>query len=151
VAGRSSSGDGSRHDLWQPVVFAQERRTTRYTRLPEVAVPGDSLSQPYAPFHIDVHPERDVVRVVPVGELDLATAPELEAQLHELGRSGFERLVLDLRQLRFVDSTGIRVILSADQDAGAAGHEFSLIGGPPAVQRALEVCGLLERLRVEPG
>jgi anti-anti-sigma factor len=114
-------------------------------------VPGDSLSKDYAPFHIDVHPERDAVRVVPVGELDLATAPQLEAQLHELGRSGFERVVLDLRQLRFVDSTGIRVILGADRNAGAGAHEFSLIGGPPAVQRALELCGLLEHLRVEPG
>lgn len=116
-------------------------------------MPGDSLPKDYVPFHIDVHPERDVVRVVPVGELDLATAPELEAQLNELDRSGFERLVLDLRRLRFVDSAGIRVIVGAHQhaDAGAAGREFSLIGGPPAVQRALEVCGLLEHLRVEPG
>ena len=114
-------------------------------------MPGDSLSKDYAPFRIDVHPERDAVRVVPVGELDVATAPELEAQLRELGRSGFERVVLDLRGLRFVDSTGIRAILIADRDAGASGHEFSLIGGPPAVQRALELCGLLERLRVEPG
>ena len=114
-------------------------------------MPGDLLPNDYAPFHIDVHPERDVVRVVPVGELDLATAPELEAQLHELGRSGFERLVLDLRRLRFVDSAGVRVIVGADQHAGASGREFSIIGGSPAVQRALELCGLLEHLRVEPG
>lgn len=111
---------------------------------------GDLLPNDFAPFHIDVHPERDVVRVVPVGELDLATAPELEAQLHELGRSGFERLVLDLRRLRFVDSAGIRVIVTAHRHAGAGGGEFSLIGGPPAVQRALELCGLLEHLHVEP-
>jgi anti-anti-sigma factor len=113
-------------------------------------VPADPLSKDYAPFHIDVHPERDVVRVVPVGELDLATAPELEAQLHELRTSGFERLVLDLRQLRFVDSSGIRVIVTEDQHAGAHDRGFSLIGGPPAVQRALELCGLLEHLHVEP-
>jgi anti-anti-sigma factor len=114
-------------------------------------VSGDSPPKNFTPFHIDVHPERDVVRVVPVGELDLATAPDLEAQLHELRTSGFERLVLDLRQLRFVDSTGIRVIVTEDQYAGANDREFSLIGGPPAVQRALELCGLLERLQVEPG
>ena len=91
------------------------------------------------------------MRVVPVGELDLATAPELEAQLHELRRSGFDRLVLDLRRLRFVDSSGIRVIVGEDQYAATNDREFSLIGGSPAVQRALEVSGLLERLLVEPG
>ena len=110
---------------------------------------GDQLSQDYAPFRVDVHPERDVVRVVPVGELDVATAPELEAQLHELRSSGFERVALDMRELQFVDSTGIRVIVSEHQFAAANDREFSLIGGRPAVRRALELCGLLEHLRVE--
>jgi anti-anti-sigma factor len=114
-------------------------------------MPADRLQEDYAPFRIDVHPERDVVRVVPVGELDLATAPELEAQLHELRTSGFERVVLDLRELHFVDSTGIRVIVTEHQFATANDREFSLVGERPAVRRALELCGLLEHLRVDPG
>ena len=114
-------------------------------------MPADQLPQEYPPFYIDVHPEREVVRVVPVGELDLHTAPELEAQLHELRRSGFEQVVLDLRRLRFVDSSGIRVIVTEHRFAGDNDRGFSLIAGRPAVQRALEVCGLLEHLRVEPG
>jgi anti-sigma B factor antagonist len=114
-------------------------------------VSADRLQEQYAPFRVDVHPERDIVRVVPVGELDLATAPELEAELHELRRSGFERVALDLRELHFVDSTGIRVIVTEHQFATANGREFSLIGGRPAVRRALELCGLLEHLHVEPG
>ena len=65
-------------------------------------------------------------------------------------RSGFEGR-LDLRELRFVDSTGIRVILTEHQFATALDRELSLTGGRPAVRRALEVCGLLEHLRVEPG
>ncbi len=114
-------------------------------------MPGDRLSQQYTPFRVDVHPERDVVRVVPHGELDVATAPQLEAQLHELRRSGFERFALDLRELQFVDSTGIRVIVAEHRFATANDREFTLIGGRPAVRRALEVCGLLEHLRVDPG
>ena len=89
------------------------------------------------------------MRVVPVGELDLATTPELEAQLHELRRSGFEHVVLDMRGLTFIDSSGIRAILAENQFADTNGREFSLLSGPPAVQRALEVCGLLEHLRVD--
>jgi len=114
-------------------------------------VSADPLSQQFAPFRVDVHPEREVVRVVPVGELDVATAPELEAQLHELRSSGFERVALDLRELNFVDSTGIRVIVTEHQFATANDREFSLIGGRPAVRRALELCGLLKHLRVDPG
>ena len=43
-----------------------------------VSTDAEPLKQHVAPFHVDVHPERDVVRVVPVGELDLATARQLE-------------------------------------------------------------------------
>ena len=101
------------------------------------------------PFRIDVYPERDTVRVVPVGELDLATANLLEDQLHELHSAGFERVVLDLHELAFIDSSGIRILVAEHQFAERAGHAFSLICGPPAVQRALEVCGLLDLIRVD--
>ena len=114
-------------------------------------MPADRLDEPFAPFRVDVRPERDVVRVVPAGELDMATAPELEAQLRELRTSGFERVVLDLRDLHFVDSTGIRVIVTEHRFAAASRREFSLVGGRPAVRRALELCGLLEHLEIEPG
>lgn len=114
-------------------------------------MPADRLHEDYAPFRVEVRPERDVVRVVPVGELDVATAAELETQLHELRTSGFERVVLDLRDLQFVDSTGIRVIVTEHRFAAANRREFSLVGGRPAVRRALEVCGLVEHPPAEPG
>ena len=102
-----------------------------------------------AAFHVDVHPERDIVRVVPVGELDLATTGQLEQQLHELRDAGFEQIVLDLRELTFIDSSGIRILVAEHHYAEQAEHGFSLISGPPAVQRALEVCGLLGVLPVD--
>ena len=105
----------------------------------------DPPHQP-APFRVDAHPERDAVRVVPVGELDLATAELLEKQLRELRSAGFQRVVLDLRELTFIDSSGIRIVVAEHRLAEQAGREFSLIPGPPAVQRALEVCGLLDLL-----
>ena len=110
---------------------------------------ADPLSQPAPPFRVDVHPERDAVRVAPVGELDLATASLLEEQLHELRSAGFRHVVLDLRELTFIDSSGIRVIVAEHRWAESTGHEFSLVSGPPAVQRALEVCGLLGLLHVD--
>ena len=101
------------------------------------------------PFAVEVHPERDVIRVVPAGELDLATAGLLEHQLHELRSAGFEHVVLDMRALTFIDSSGIRVVVAEHRFAETSEHEFSLISGPPAIQRALEVCGLLGLLHVD--
>ena len=108
----------------------------------------DPLSRS-APFRVDVHPERDAVRVVPAGELDLATAELLERQLHELRDAGFDHVVLDLRELTFIDSSGIRVVVAEHRFAETTDHDFSLISGAPAVPRALEVCGLLGRLHID--
>ena len=118
----------------------------------EVPVPAERRSAATARprrLHVDVHPERDVVRVVPVGELDLATAGVLEHQLHELRDAGFDHVVLDMRELTFIDSSGIRVVVSEHRFAETSEHEFSLISGPPVIQRALEVCGLLGLLHVD--
>jgi anti-anti-sigma factor len=110
---------------------------------------AEPLSSHPAPFRVDVHPERDVVRVVPFGELDLATAGLLERQLHELRDSGFDHVVLDMHELTFIDSSGIRVILTEHRFADTSDQRFSLIGVPPVIRRALEVCGLLAHLQVD--
>jgi anti-anti-sigma factor len=101
------------------------------------------------PFHVDVRPERDIVRVVPVGELDLATAPRLERELHDLRDSGFDHVVLDMHDLSFIDSSGIRVVLAEQRFANDGDRRFSLVGVPPVIHRALEVCGLLEHLDIQ--
>lgn len=93
-----------------------------------------------APMRVDIHPERDVVRVAPVGELDRATVPRLRAQIDELRESGFEHLVLDLRQLTFMDSSGVALIVDEDLSARRDGREFVLINGAPPIQRVLKVC-----------
>ena len=93
-----------------------------------------------APFRVDVHPERDVVRVAAVGELDVATVTQVQAQISELRDAGFKRVVLDLRQLTFMDSGGVALILDEDRCALRDGHTFALITGPPVVQRVLDVC-----------
>jgi anti-anti-sigma factor len=98
------------------------------------------------PFRIEVEPSRDVVRVVPVGELDLATTDKLREEIDRLHVAGFNRLVLDLRQLRFMDSTGLRLILEVDGASREDGWDFSLVQGPEAVHRLFEVTNLTQRL-----
>lgn len=98
------------------------------------------------PFRIEVEPSRDVVRVVPVGELDLASTDTLRQEIARLHEAGFNRLVLDLRRLRFMDSTGLRLILEIDADSRSDGWDFSLVRGPEAIQRLFEVTNLTDRL-----
>jgi anti-sigma B factor antagonist len=97
-------------------------------------------------FDVNVHPERESARVVPIGELDISTADVLADKLRELEGAGFDRIVLDLRRLEFIDSTGLRLILERNAYAQANNHELALIAGPPAVQRIFDVMGLLDRL-----
>jgi len=115
--------------------------------MPTISAPG---RDDFVPFHCDIEPERGCVRVVPSGELDLATTPQLERHLRDLTESGFDHVVLDLRRLVFMDSTGIRVILKQNALAQAEGRTFELVAGPRAVQRALEVAGVLDLLPFRP-
>jgi anti-sigma B factor antagonist len=91
------------------------------------------------PFRCEISREHDHARVLPVGELDMATTPALKAELDALRTAGVRRLTLDLRSLEFMDSTGLRCILEYDAEARQDGFTLGLIPGPRAVQRVFEV------------
>jgi len=93
-------------------------------------------------FHLETVPERDVVRVSPVGEVDLSTVGAIRDELRQLRQVGFTRLVLDLRATTFLDSTGLHLILEEVDAARAAGARFAIVEGPPEVQRVFELTGL---------
>jgi anti-anti-sigma factor len=96
------------------------------------------------PFAVDVRPDRRRVIVAPRGELDLATAGDLEAELDALVEAGFHELVLDLRALSFIDSSGLSLIVG---QAGRPDVTLRIIDGPPAVARLFELTGVYDRLR----
>jgi len=79
------------------------------------------------------------------GELDLVTAHELEGAVADLGAAGANEIVIDLRGLRFVDSTGLRAILTSWESC-AGRCAFYVIPGSGSVQRLFELTGLNERL-----
>jgi anti-sigma B factor antagonist len=106
----------------------------------------DPLTGEFEPFRVDVEPARESVRVAPVGELDIATVDKLQAEVTRLRESGFERIVLDLRGVRFLDSTGLRLVLALDGAARADSHELSVIRGSDVVHRIFEVTQVAERL-----
>ena len=82
------------------------------------------------------------------GELDLASAPQAEGALKRLEEAEQppERIVLDLRGVRFLDSTGLRVILAADSRARRSGRHVQVIAGPEPVHRVFRIALLDKRL-----
>jgi anti-sigma B factor antagonist len=82
--------------------------------------------------------------VVPAGELDFATAPALEEALDCEFRSGSARVVLDLRELEFIDSSGLRTLLIARRRADNAHVQFALVAGHRALERTLEIAGVYQ-------
>ena len=80
------------------------------------------------------------------GELDLATTATVERELRRMESESPKRITIDLRGLGFIDSTGLRVIVQADERARGDGRRLSLIAGPEAVHRVFEITLLHDRL-----
>jgi anti-sigma B factor antagonist len=89
-------------------------------------------------------------RVAPVGEVDLATVGEVAEHLRALQAAGMRRVVLDLRRVTFMDSTGVRLLLEHDAGARRDGYAFAVVPGPTPVQRVLELAGITDHLTFEP-
>lgn len=99
------------------------------------------------PFRIELEPHRVTIVLAVHGEIDLATAGTVSARLREMMEAGFRRVVLDLRQVSFIDSTGLRAVFDAHMASADAEIEFMLIPGPEAVQRLFELTGTADMLR----
>jgi anti-sigma B factor antagonist len=86
-------------------------------------------------------------RLLVSGELDLATSPELERALTRLCLDGASEIEIDLRSVRFIDSTGLRTLLLAKDLCAEHGAEFFVIPSDNATQRKLfEVTRVTELL-----
>ncbi|HEY0517627.1 MAG TPA: STAS domain-containing protein [Solirubrobacteraceae bacterium] len=105
------------------------------------------------PLTINLRRESDRAVVEMEGELDMANAPLLQSTIEGAELASAKTIVLDLQQLTFLDSTGLRVILSARELCWRRGQEFAVTPGSQQVQRLLSVTGVGEHLRTiaEPG
>jgi anti-sigma B factor antagonist len=83
--------------------------------------------------------------VAPRGEIDMATVDLVRDAVTAELRAG-DSLVIDLRGVGFLDTSGLRYVLELNEGAGAGDYELRLVRGPVAVQRVFEVSGLEGRL-----
>lgn len=99
-------------------------------------------------LELDTETTDGYVRLALSGELDISSAPQVE---EALGRIESERpglLVIDLRGLAFMDSTGLRTVVSADSRAREDGRRLAVVRGPEPVDRIFAVTRLDERLEL---
>jgi anti-anti-sigma factor len=97
---------------------------------------------------LEVTTETDgsTVRLVLSGELDIASAGQVERELEQIEQGAPQTLVLDLRGLAFMDSTGLRIVVAADARAREGSRRLVVVRGPEAVQRIFRMTRLDERL-----
>lgn len=99
-------------------------------------------------FSVSSERDDNVQRLRPAGELDIATAPTLERELEAAAAGDAEVIVLDLRQLTFMDSSGIHLLLRANDTWGARDERLRIITGPPLIDRVFDLACVRERLPI---
>jgi anti-sigma B factor antagonist len=94
---------------------------------------------PPSGFRFAIHSDRERIVIRMNGEFDIGVAGEVAAAVEELLDAGVGYVVMDLRELNFMDSAGVHMLISATQSAERRHSAVSLIRGPRNVQRVLEL------------
>lgn len=99
-------------------------------------------------FLVDTQTTGRAVTLALSGELDLVSSPILAQALDRANESDAETIVVDLRNLEFMDSTGLHLLVGAQQRAHETGRRFFLIRGGDQVQRLFDLSGTAEFLPI---
>jgi anti-anti-sigma factor len=99
---------------------------------------------------LDVRTEdrNGLVHIALMGELDLSTVAKVQEELQKVEAASPPTLVMDLSKLTFLDSTGLRCIITADERAREEGRRMVIVRGPDPVQRVFAITRLEERLEM---
>ena len=90
----------------------------------------------------------DAVLVTLEGELAFGQALTIDEALRKLEERGSATIVLDLRELSFIDSAGVSTLLAARRRAARAGRRIVIVQGPPAVRRLFAIAGLADAFEI---
>lgn len=92
-------------------------------------------------FTTRIDSRNDVTSIALGGELDMATVPMLAEQLTAVEQDGAKVIMLDLRGLRFVDSSGLHEFVRAHRRSELNGHRLVFVGANPSARRLCEITG----------
>jgi anti-anti-sigma factor len=96
-------------------------------------------------FDVAVHRQHNALVVAPRGEIDLATVDRVKDAVERARQPG-DALVVDLREVAFIDTTGLRYVLELADRSSSGEFDLRLVRGPRPVQRVFEVSGVETRL-----
>jgi anti-anti-sigma factor len=100
------------------------------------------------PLELRIDHDHEAPRLVLSGELDLASAEELEGELKQLESAEPPLLVLDLRELEFMDSTGLRTVIAADARARDRGGRLVVVRARDEVDRVFRLTRMDQHLEL---
>ena len=114
--------------------------------------PGADLASPLS-LGIQIVQYDDEAVVAVQGELDIATVPELQREIEPLWARPLNVLTVDLEQVEFMDSSGLRTLNELRTRAEERDVTFALFGVQPTVRRVLDITGMASffELRSPPG
>jgi anti-sigma B factor antagonist len=90
-------------------------------------------------FTAQVDSRNGVASIALRGELDMATVPDLEDCLAPLESNGVSAIMLDLRELTFMNTTALGALVRARDRATRNGHRLILVGARPSTRRLFEL------------
>ncbi len=109
-------------------------------------------SQLPEPFSVSATLHAGTATIVPAGEIDIDTHQRVRDVLRERIAAGVHRVVLDLRRVTFMDSSGLHLVLDLEAEARRGAFAFAIVRGGPEVQRLFDLVTEGHRLTfVEPG
>ena len=112
-------------------------------------MPAGGIGFPHLPIGFETEERDGAVRIALSGELDVATARSVEERLTALEAGDMpSHVILDLRGLRFIDSTGLSLLINADSRGRKAGRRVTIVAGTGPPRRILDTTGLRSRLDI---
>lgn len=95
----------------------------------------------FQPFGTRIQAQNGVTSLALTGELDIATVPVLETALSGVDDDGAGPIVVDLREVTFIDAAGVRALLRAHERSVMSGHRLLLVGASDPAQRVFRLTG----------
>lgn len=125
---------------WAGVIAGTSHWSTRYATVCQ----GQRMD-----FGVSTQDVDGIMIVTVTGEVDVHTAPSLDAEAVAASRPG-ERLIIDAGQVGFIDSTAVGVLIKAHQTALRSGGRLDVVVADDRVRRVLEITGLDAVLNIHP-
>lgn len=94
------------------------------------------------------NPEKSLARIDVAGSLDSDTAPGFEKTLDEVVAANWHLVVLDMRDLNYISSAGLRVVFKGAKALKAAGHSLAVANRQPQIEKVFEILQALPDLTV---